>query len=53
LANPKLLDIKVYGGKTRMQIIVKEEFYNDPNYCYQIYDFDQLGQANTKEEINE
>jgi hypothetical protein len=53
LANPKLLDIKVYGGKTRMQIIVKEEFYNDPNYCYQIYDFDQLGQTTAKEEINE
>ena len=53
LADPELLDIKIYDTKTRMEIKVKEKFYNDPNYCYQIYDFDQLGQCAAKEKINE
>jgi hypothetical protein len=53
LADPKLLDIKIYDTKTRMEIKIKEEFYNDPKYCYQIYQFDKLGKYITKEEINE
>jgi hypothetical protein len=50
LADPSLVEIKVYNSKTRLEIKVKEKFFDDPKYCYQIYQFDQLG---TNEENNE
>lgn len=49
LADPSLVEIKVYNSKTRLEIKVKEKFFDDPKYCYQIYQFDQLG---TNEEKN-
>lgn len=37
LADPALIDIKVYKGKTRMEMRIKDKAYNDPNYSLEIY----------------
>jgi hypothetical protein len=37
LADPELIDIKVYKGKTRMEMRIKDKVYNDPNYSLEIY----------------
>lgn len=49
LADPDLVEIKVYNSKTRLEIKVKEKFFDDPKHCYQIYQFDQLGTNEQKD----
>ena len=39
LVDPKLVNIKVYIGKTRMEIRVKSKVFNDPKHTMQIYKF--------------
>jgi hypothetical protein len=39
LMDPKLADIKVYIGKTRMEIRIKEKIFKDPAYTMEIYKF--------------
>jgi hypothetical protein len=49
LADPELVEIKVYNSKTRLEIKVREKFFDDPKHCYQIYQFDQLGSNKQKD----
>ena len=37
LADTALIDIKVYKGKTRMEMRLKDKLFNDPRYVYNIY----------------
>jgi len=37
LIDPKFAQIKIYRGKTRMEIRFKKSVYNNPNYSFPIY----------------
>lgn len=45
IADPAYLDIKIYKGKTRMEMRIKEKIFNDSNYVYQIYKGDLNGKT--------
>ena len=37
IADPALVDIKIYKGKTRMELRIKHTVFNDSKYCLPIY----------------
>jgi hypothetical protein len=39
IADPELVNIKVYSGKTRLEIRIKDKLFNDPKYTLPIYKF--------------
>lgn len=39
IADPNLVNIKVYSGKTRLEIRIKDTIFNDPAYTLPIYKF--------------
>jgi hypothetical protein len=39
IIDPALANVKVYSGKTRLEIRIKEKIFKDPAYTMEIYKF--------------
>ena len=39
LVDPKLADIKIYSGKTRLELRIKKAMFSDPQYAIEIFKF--------------